>query len=442
MKKKLIQILFLLVCVLFFVLPSSAETNSYIDVTNPGGGNKIPLAAPTFSSGKSSSTEGSIAIEGTDILKKALDFTRLFAIVDPSTYLWNPSTDDVTGAKMNYQNWVTVGAELLVTGEVKVSWRGQMELDMRLFDVFKGQVVLFKQYKGSPSELRNMVHQFCAEIIYYLTGNYGVFGSKIAFISPSRGNVRHIYVADFDGSNPKAVISNGAINLTPAWCSDGKRLAYTSFVEGGADLYVQDLSGKRQKIASYSGVNINPAWVPGKSELAISCSFTGSSEIYLLTAEGKIIKRITNSWGINTSPTFSPDGSQLAFVSDRGGSPQIYVCDINGGNVRRVSFSGRYSTQPAWSPKGDKIAYTTGAGSVIDIYVVDVQTGALMKLTEGSGKNENPAWSPDGSLIAFSSTRSGGIPKIYTMTLFGMDQQILLDMPGTQPAWSPRFLPK
>ena len=439
MKKIGLKRFLLVTCVLLFACAAHAEHYQYIDITNPAT-RKIPLAAPTFSP-LSGTNAGAVAVEGTDVLRKTLDFTRYFTIIDPASYLWDPMKDDYTGVNVNYQNWVTVGADLVATAGVKTTSRGQVELDMRLLDVFRGQVVLSKKYTGPQSDVRTMVQQFCGEIMHYLTGSYGIIGSKIAFVSRQNVNVKNIYIAEFDGYKPRAIVHNGSINLTPAWASDGNRIAYTSFVEKGADIFVQSLAGNRQKIASYSGVNINPCWVPDKSELAISCSFTGDSEIYLLTATGKIIKRLTNSWGIDTSPTYSPDGSQMAFVSDRGGSPQIYIADVAGGNVRRLTFSGGYNTQPAWSPKGDKIAYTTMSGGGIDIYVIDVQTGFLMKLTEATGRNENPTWAPDASLIAFSSTRLGG-PKIFTMTAYGMDQRLLLDLPGEQPAWSPGFTPK
>jgi len=55
-----------------------------------------------------------------------------------------------------------------------------------------------------------------------------------------------------------------------------------------------------------------------------------------------------------------------------------------------------------------------------------------------AGDNEDPAWSPDGSMLTFTSTREGGIPRIFVMNASGSDQRRLLRLKGkqTQPDWS------
>jgi len=310
-------------------------------------------------------------------------------------------------------------------------------MEIRLFDTFKQKMLIGKKYKGYINDQRRMVHRFCSEVIYRFTNTRGVFDTQLAFISNGDGN-KEIYICDFDGYKPKRFTHNKSITLSPSWSSDGKWMAYTSYVKGQPDLYIRHIIDKRGTIVSKEGLNSSPAWVPGRFALAASMSFSGDPEIYLLTGNGKIIRRLTHSRGIDVSPAWSPDGKKMAFVSKRSGTPQIHIMDLDSGRVKRLTFQGKYNTQPEWSPKGGKIAYSAMENGETNIYVVDTEGKHPVQLTHGTGNNESPSWSPDGSLITFSSTREGPA-RIYMMNAFGTDQRRLLVMKGqqTNPNWSP-----
>ncbi len=408
----------------------------YIDISNPFL-RKIPIATPAFATASGGPQEVQDAEKTGQLTSESLEFTGYFKIIDPGAYLEDPRQTGVTAADLNFHNWTVIGAEMLITGKVALV-DGLLQMDLRLFDTFKEELLVGKRYRGAPADYRRMVRRFCGEVIHLLTGDWGVFGSKIAFVSNGTG-AKEIYICDFDGYDPKQWTHSGSITLSPAWSSDGKWIAYTSYAKGKPDLYIRNVEEKRGAVVDRKGINISPAWVPGQFALAAALSFSGDPEIYLLTGSGKIIKRITKKWGIDESPAWSPDGKKMAFVSNRSGTPQIFIRDMATGKVDRLTFNGRYNTQPAWSPKGDKIAYTAMEDSQINIYVIGADGSAPVRLTQDAGDNESATWSPDGSLIAFSSTREGN-SRIYVMTAFGTDQRRLLTLPGSQfsPAWSPR----
>jgi TolB protein len=339
--------------------------------------------------------------------------------------------------EINYGNWTVIGAEMLITGSIRTE-DNMIEMELRLLDTFKAQMLLGKRYKGKAEDYREMIRRFCSEIILLLTGNEGIFSSKIAFISNGSGN-KEVFICDFDGYNPKQVTNNRNITLFPAWSSDGRWLAYMSYKNGKPDLFIKNVVENRGAVVNRDGINSTPAWVPGRFELAATLSFSGDQEIYMLTGDGKIINRLTNERGVDTSPSFSPDGRKMAFVSQRSGNPQIYIMNLDSGNTKRLTLQGKYNTQPCWSPKGDKIAFTAMEGSTTNICVIGADGSNLLQLTYGYGNNESPSWSPDGNLIVFSSTREGST-KIYVMTAFGTDQRRLLNIPGEQmnPCWSSR----
>lgn len=429
-----ISYIILILCLLTSA-PIQAAQYDYVDISNPFL-KKIPIAIPQIGTGSGNQAEKEFAAAATDLLSRSLEFTGYFKMLDRGAFLIDENSQ-WTASGINFKNWTAIGAELLTTGSVSVQ-AGIVEMELRLYDTFKERMIVGKRYKGWPEDQRRMIHRFCSDVIFLLTGNRGVFDSKLAFESKSNGK-KEIFTCNFDGYSPKAFTKNKKINLSPAWSYDGQWIAYTSYLKGRPDLYIRHVKDKRGTVVAKKGINITPAWVPGKFALAATLSYQGDPEIYLLTGTGKIIKRLTKSYGIDTQPAWSPDAKKMAFVSDRAGSPQIYIKDIDSGDVERLTFYGKYNTSPTWSPKGDKIAYAGSKNGNFDIYVIKTDGTGLLQLTDNQGDDESPSWSPDGSMIVFSSTREGP-SRIYVMTAFGTDQRRLLALPGeqTNPEWSGR----
>ncbi len=413
---------------------SGSDPYDYIDISNPFL-RKIPLAIPLFKNETGTAQEARLSEASADLLSASLEFTGYFKILDRQAFLFNPQSDGILAPQINYANWTVIGAELLITGLYEEN-NGKIAMELRLFDTFKGQRILGKKYSGEMADQRRIIHRFCSEVIQYLTGSKGVFGSKIAFVSTGSGN-KEIYSCEFDGYYPQQLTRNHSITLFPAWSSDGRYLAYTSYKQGKPDLFIKNLAEMQETSIAKKGLNMTPAWVPGKFELAATLSFSGDQEIYLLTGSGKIIKRLTNMQGSDISPAWSPDGKKLAFVSNRSGNPQVYIQDMDSGKVRRLTYQGNYNTQPSWSPQGNKIAYASFGDDRHNIFVIDAEGQQPIQLTFESGDNEAPSWSPDGSLIVFSSTREGP-SRLYVMTASGTDQRRLLALDGeqTNPKWS------
>ncbi|MCW8801196.1 MAG: Tol-Pal system beta propeller repeat protein TolB [Desulfobacter sp.] len=422
------------------VLPAvqaQAKDYDYISISNPFL-NKTPVAVTSFKAFSGHEAEVAAGVQAEQILKAGLDFTGYLKIMNSTAFLSNPAESGIQLGQINFKDWTGIGAELLVTGGVEER-DGQVKLQLRLMDTFNTKLLVGKIYSGPVNRIRAMVHRFCAEVAKALTGNFGVFGSKIVFVSTVNGN-KEIYTCDFDGFNPRQITYHKSISLSPAWSDDGQWLAYVSYAKGKPDIFIKNLKNNLGAIINYKGINISPDWMPRKLNLAATLSFSGDQEIYLLTRKGEIIKRVTKSWGSNVSPKFSPDGKTIAFTSSRSGNPQIYIQGLDSEEARRVTFTGKYNTSPAWSPDGKKIAYVGIEKNKINIFVisVDPHIGTSVQLTAEQGDNEDPCWSPDGSLIVFKSNRKGGKAHLFVMTAAGTEQRRLLSMPGIQsePDWS------
>ncbi|HKK91544.1 MAG TPA: Tol-Pal system beta propeller repeat protein TolB [Desulfobacteraceae bacterium] len=414
--------------------PALGGEYTYININSPFV-RKIPLAIPEFRELTRQGGEADHGAQAGKLMADALDFTGYIQVMDPKAFLASPAETGIAGPDIAFKAWTSIGAELLITGGV-VLQQESLRLKLRLFDTFKEKLLVGKVYTGHKSDVRKMVHRFCGEVSRVLTGQPGIFTSKIAFVSTVDTN-KEIFVCDFDGYGATQETRLKSITLSPSWSSSGEWLAYTSYVKGNPDLYIKNVKQNQGYTVSFKGLNITPDWFPGQFSLAAGLSFEGDQEIYLLTGKGKIIKRLTRSWGIDISPEFSPDGKRMAFVSKRSGTPQIYIKTLGTGRVKRLTFEGGYNTSPAWSPDGEKIAYVAVKDGQINIHVTKTDGSSRVQLTRNAGDNEDPSWSPDGSLLVFSSTREGD-SRIYVMTAAGGEQRRLLTLDGSQtdPEWS------
>ncbi|OQY02085.1 MAG: Tol-Pal system beta propeller repeat protein TolB [Desulfobacteraceae bacterium 4572_130] len=433
-KKKYYIIIIINLFILLSFSNAFCKDYTYININNPFI-KKIPVAIPDFKNRTSKEYKIDYGEKARQILVNGLSFTGYIKTINKGAYIYMPSKTGITKQEINFKNWTIIGAEFLITGVI-TEIKDNIKIELRLFDTFKENFILGKIYTGAKSDIRIMVHRFCSEISYYLTGEKGIFNSKLVFISTVKKN-KEIFISDFDGYNPKQITHHKSITLSPSWSSDGQFVAYTSYVKGNPDIYIQNL--KKQKISriGFKGVNITPDWVPNKLVLAACLSYSGDHEIYLLTIKGKIIKRITNNWGIDISPEFSPDGKKIAFVSKRSGTPQIYIKDLDTNQVKRITFNGNYNTSPAWSLDGNRLAYIGVGKAHNNIYVIGTDGSQCIQLTNNAGNNEDPAWSSDSNLITFTSTREG-VSRIYVMTASGDEQRCLLKLEGSQtdPEWS------
>ncbi len=406
-----------------------------LDITGAGV-QRIPIAVPDFKFLSSEQTQ--LAREMASMLAGDLDFSGVFNPLDPRGFLEDPQSMGLTPETIKFPEWRKAGADFLVRAGYQVQG-GAIRIEARLFDIVNGKMVLGKVYEGEARGWQSMVHRLADEILMAVTGERGVFDTKIAYVQ-IQGRNKEIYVSDFDGGNAVPITNNQNINLSPAWSSDGTQLAYVSFIQKNAKIFVVNLTnGSHRLLCGQPGENLSPAWRPGSSQLAATLTRGGNPDIYLISASGDIVQKLVQSWSINVSPTWSPDGRKLAYVSSESGNPQIYVLDVGSGQKKRITFSGNYNTSPSWSPKGDWIAYSGVVGGRHNIFIIKPDGTGARQLTQGEGDNESPSFSPDGRLVAFSSTRQGSAA-IWVVPISGTGARKISRGGGQEmPRWSPRL---
>lgn len=439
MKIKILVGLVLSASFLSLVFPSGpVAAKVYIDIDSPMI-HKFPLAVADFIN------MGGAAPKGEDYstrfageLNRLLQLTGYFNVLDRKAFLEDPRGAGITADKIKFMDWTSIGAESLIKGGYSNSG-ANMKCQFRLFDCVSGKLLVGKEYSGRSQDWKDMASKFAGEVVLAMTGERGVFDTKIAF-SGRRGKVTEIYVINFDGSGLQKLTNSKSLSIRPQWGSNGKEICYTSYKDANPDLYGMNLTNRKERrISRYLGLNLAGPWSPDFRYMLLTLSKDGNPEIYRMDTKTSMLKRLTFDAGSDVSPCWSPDGSQIAFVSDRGGSPQIYIMNSDGRNVKRLSYDGNYNTSPTWSPKSRRIAYESRRSGTFQIFTMN-ENGSKITQVTANGWNESPCWSPDGRYLVFSS-KTRGKARLYVVNANGSNLRVLHEgLDGySYTSWSPNL---
>ena len=391
------------------------------------GATQLPIAIVKFRDEERSTPSLSIST----IVRADLERSGAFRSVEATGALDENSAPVMT-------EWRSRAADALLVGSVGRTADGRFDLRFKLWDVVKGTVTLAQAHAVDAPDLRLAAHRIADQVYEKLTGDKGVFSTRIAYVTKAASRYT-LRVADSDGEGGQVAVNSPEPIISPSWSPDGKQLAYVSFEKQKAVVYSQDAAtGARRVIADFRGSNSAPAWAPDGQQLAVTLSREGGSQIYLIGRNGDNPRRLTTSAAIDTEPVFAPDGSRLYFVSDRGGSPQIYRTALSGGNVERVTFSGAYNVSPSISPDGRTLAYIARQGNAYRLVTLDLSGNAQPVALTDTTDDERPSFAPNGKLIIYAS-RAQGRDVLMTTTLDGKIKARLVSITADvrEPVWGP-----
>jgi TolB protein len=410
---------------------STAQAVLTIEITK-GIEGAIPIAVVPFGW----AGQGQLPEDIAQVVREDLERSARFKPLSPDDMLTRPTTPQ----EILWQSWKVLGQDYLVIGRVEPLGGDSFDIQFYLFDVYTGQQLASYSMRERAPNLRRAAHRISDIIYEKITGERGIFASRIAYVTVVNQSGRRVYklqVADADGYNPHTVVVSPEPLMSPAWSPDGKKLAYVSFETRRPAIYLQTLStGERERLVQFPGINGAPAWSPDGSKLAMTLSKDGNPEIYVLDLVSRQLKRLTESVAIDTEPAWSPDGNTIAFTSDRGGSPQVYLMPATGGAPRRVTFQGNYNARPVFSKDGSRLAFVHGNGGY-KIAVLDLKSKAVNVLTAGP-LDESPSFSPNDRMLLYA-TRGEGRRQLAVVSIDGKVQQRLGTQEGDvlEPAWSP-----
>ncbi len=200
-----------------------------------------------------------------------------------------------------------------------------------------------------------------------------------------------IYTSRPDGSDLRQLTSNGAYNAEATLSWDGKRIIFTSTMDGDIDLYTMNTDG------------------------------TG-------------LKRITSRIGYDGGAWFSPDGKQIVWraaypvtAADsadylnllrqhmvRPARVEVWVANADGTNPRQVTHLGGANFAPVFTPDGKKIIFSSNyenpRSGAFDLFLINPDGTGLEKVTTHPDFDSFPMFSYDGKQLVWASNRNGKRP--------------------------------
>lgn len=338
-----------------------------------------------------------------------------------------------------YRDWKIMGVDYSVIGKVNsVNALGNLNISYSLFNINRRIKILEGEIVGKENNLEGIAKIISNRIYEKITGLKGIFDTKLAYIVNLDTETYQMCISDIDGKNEQILFTSAAPIMSPDWSPDRKKIAYVSFENGLAEIFIQDLaSGERESIQALGMTNSAPVWSPDGKSLALVVSFSGNPDIFSYSINNKRLVRLTNHYGIDTEPSWSPDSKKIIFTSDRSGSPQLYEINTQSKRKKRLTRDGNYNARGRYFPDGKSIFFVHGNEGNFQIATKKLSSRFIETLTSTS-LDESPTISPNGNIIIYA-TKEGSKGYLGGITLDGKSRFSLPVKNGSvrEPAWSP-----
>ena len=210
---------------------------------------------------------------------------------------------------------------------------------------------------------------------------------------------------------PATLCSKGACTViepafSPAWSSDGTRLAFLS----RDTLRIAAFDGSATRSVSSPAVVAVPNslhWSYDGASLLFAN--TTSSIVSIPVAGAAAFSTIASGFGNGAVEGFelSPDGKKIAIAT----TEKLYIWDVASGTSITVDASSFFP--PAWSPDGTRVAVVTGP-SWLDSQAVFVlnRDGSSLRRVISEGMFSRVAWLPDGINVVYGTGGGIGIANV------------------------------
>ncbi len=441
-----------------FFLLILISLNSYAEYAIVGVGeaelekDKIVFQTTSSSSGMSPIEVGRVK-QFLETLKSDFSFyVEKFEILDEKPFL----TSEFKG-ESDYMYWVGKGVNILFSMRF---WANQKNIHFGL-DLYKiSSKEKIYETTGILSVGKALTEQahHIADLSYRkITGAPSIFKTKIVFVSDRespkgrkiKGNIKELYIMDFNGDNKKRLTYHRGLVISPALSFDGTKVLYSLIKGGGGrknvDLFLIDLNTNSTRLISRKkGLNSGAVFSRDGKEIYLTLSHTGNAEIYAMNLSTRKLRRITHHYASDVDPSITDDESKMVFLSNRAGKAMIYTMDPKfvEKEVQRISYVGDYNATPRFSPDGREIVFSSWLDNRFDLFKINPDGTGLARLTKNFGSNEDPVYSNDGEFIAFAHlevhTRYSKSQSIYIMTREGkVIKNLTEDFGNCQgPRWS------
>ncbi|WP_087149107.1 S41 family peptidase [Pedobacter lusitanus] len=233
-----------------------------------------------------------------------------------------------------------------------------------------------------------------------------------------------IWVANRDGSSPRRLTVNPAVEQNPVISPDERNIAFTGNYDGNQDVYVVPIEGGTPKRLTYHPAgDVIRGWVNNNEVYFTSTrsfEYGFNSRLYRVGLKGGEAKVLPMPEA--TQGSASPDGRQWAYIKNLdpterpgvafkryrgGGMPDIWLFDMKTNEIEVLPGAKSNNIKPQWI--GNKIFFISDRNHTQNIFSYDIQTKKTEQITQY--KEYDVKWlSGDGTSLAYEQAGS-----IYTM---------------------------
>ncbi len=264
-------------------------------------------------------------------------------------------------------------------------------------------------------------------------------GQFVWYSAPINDSTSELFTADENGTNVRAVTSDGVQNGNPQWHPNGQRIIFDRPNPGqpgnspNHSIYIIDRDGQNQKqLLDYTSIPsplcndgscqiYDASFNPAGTKIAFHMLRSGygvkimiadydfaSNSISNLTYMGNS-GYLTNT-DSDREPLWSSDGTKIvvahAITTD---SRTIRVYNVSDGSVKYETAAASWNESPQFGPQAGKNIIVASKPATGDIFVIDADNGqgaTTPFYTNASiATGASPTWSPNGRKIAWGGTQ-------------------------------------
>jgi TolB protein len=220
-----------------------------------------------------------------------------------------------------------------------------------------------------------------------------LFKEQIAFTSYRRGKPEIFVIHGSGSASPLVTTNQMATGI--AFSPDGKRIAYSLAMGESAQIYVANADGSAPKALTDTPYQLNssPCWSPDSKRIAFVSNRGGSPQIYVMSADGGGVKRVTFQGNYNQTPDWSPRGDLIAFTArDERNAFDLFTVNVETGKINRLTQDQGNNEEPSFSPNGRLILFTSNRGGGSNLWVMTANGETQNALPADKGAYQTPAW--------------------------------------------------
>lgn len=277
----------------------------------------------------------------------------------------------------------------------------------------KGNLDIYSCFYPSRGEPKNLTSANpCVDTEPCVSGD----GKKLIYTAYSRDGRAQIFIMNVDGSDKKQLTSSSGTNKMPSFSGDGKKIVFISTRDKNEEVYTMNSDGSNQKRLTFDKpvkeqplsydspmpptVEVtrdrDPSFFPDGKKILWTSYRDGNADLFVMNVDGSKQVHLTNTTVHyhNIQAIVSPDGNNIIWASDRDGDYDLFTMKSDGTGIRHLTKGGFGSHCPHFSRDRKKIVFCSDLqGPNWQIFIMD-----------SGGKNIEKA---------FSSSSDDWTPSIY-----------------------------